>query len=349
MPVVVLAFLLGLGGGAGGAYLVVQTNRPGPTAPAAAAPTISTAKLPSGAGSPVVAVARRVLPSVVSIDVRGDGADVSGSGFVYDAAGNVVTNNHVVENAANGGQIMVSLAGGKDIPATIVGRSPSYDLAVVRLRNPGPLTPATLGRSANVQVGQSVVAFGSPLGLNATVTAGIISALNRPVKAGGEGEISFINALQTDAAINPGNSGGPLVDLAGRVIGVNSAIATLGQSTQESGNIGVGFAIPIDQVVRTVRQIIRTGHAVYPVIGAQVSISGGGGARILEVTPGGPAQRAGLRGGDVVTRVGPTPVADGVQLIVAVRSHQPGDRVALSYLRDGHRAEATVTLGSQVG
>ena len=163
---------------------------------------------------------------------------------------------------------------GADVEASIVGRSPSYDLAVLKVSETDRLVPATLGRSRGIKVGQSVVAIGSPLGLNATVTAGIISATERPVTAGGSGEISYINAVQTDAAINPGNSGGPLVDLDGLVIGVNSAIATLGEGGR-AGNIGVGFAIPIDQVVTTVTQIIETGHAEYPIIGADVSVESG--------------------------------------------------------------------------
>ena len=183
----------------------------------------------------MISVADKVLPSVVSIDVRGSGEEVSGSGFVYDDDGRIVTNNHVIEPAAKDGEIRVSLPDGTPRRATIVGRSPSYDLAVIKLANAKDVVAATLGSSNEVRVGQTVVAIGSPLGLNATVTSGIISATHRPVTAGGEGETSYINALQTDAAINPGNSGGPLVDLDGFVIGVNSAIATLGASEEGSG------------------------------------------------------------------------------------------------------------------
>ncbi|MEJ7741367.1 MAG: trypsin-like peptidase domain-containing protein [Nocardioidaceae bacterium] len=186
-----------------------------------------------------------------------------------------------------------------------MGHSPSYDLAVIKLDNSSGLLPATLGKSSAVQIGQSVVAIGSPLGLDATVTSGIISATRRPVTAGGQGETSYISALQTDTAINPGNSGGPLVDLDGFVIGVNSAIATVGESSdQQAGNIGVGFSIPIDQVNRTVEEILRTGEAAYPVIGAQVSVTTGfGGAKVQEVTADSPAQAAGIEAGDLIREV----------------------------------------------
>ncbi len=301
--------------------------------------------------SPVVAVADAVLPSVVSLQVRGPDAQVSGSGFVYDDGGHVVTNNHVIEPAADDGEITVSLSDGREVGAQIVGRSPSYDLAVIKLDDFSGLEPSALGMSAEVQVGQSVVAIGSPLGLNATVTSGIISATDRPVTAGGKGETSYINALQTDAAINPGNSGGPLVDLQGRVIGVNSAIATVGQSASEqSGNIGVGFSIPIDQVVSTVKQLIETGQAEYPVIGAQVSVATtSDGARILEVEAGSPAEEAGLENGDVITKVNGEVVHDGVELIVKIRSFSPGETVTFDVKRSGQNDNLDVVLGKQVG
>jgi putative serine protease PepD len=182
------------------------------------------------------------------------------------------------------------------------------------------------------------------------VTSGIVSALDRPVTAGGSGEAAFINAIQTDAAINPGNSGGPLVDLQGRVVGVNSAIATVGGSVGgEAGNIGVGFAIPIDQVRLTAEQIIRTGKAVYPVIGAKVESAEGQPAVITEVTPDSPAESAGLRSGDVVRVIDGESVADGIELIVTIRTHRPGDTLEIGYLRDGERRITEVTLDEQVG
>jgi putative serine protease PepD len=287
---------------------------------------------------------------VVSIDVVGSSVHVSGSGFAYDRDGHVVTNNHVIEPAVDGGTIKVTLPDGRELPASIVGRSPTYDIAVLSVDG-AKLTPATLGSSDDVQVGETVVAIGSPLGLNSTVTSGIISATHRPVTAGGSGETSYLNALQTDAAINPGNSGGPLVNLDASVIGVNSAIATVGGSTQrESGNIGVGFAIPIDQVQTTVEQIISTGHAVYPIIGAEVSVDPSyDGARIEQVSEGSPAEAAGIQSGDVVTQVNGEPVHDGIELIVQIRTFEPGQTITLSVDHDGKTTPVRVVLGKKVG
>ena len=196
-----------------------------------------------------------------------------------------------------------------------------------------------------------MVAIGSPLGLSATVTSGIISATQRPVTAGGRGETSYINALQTDAAINPGNSGGPLVDLDGRVIGVNSAIATLGSAADEqAGNIGVGFSIPVDQVVYTVEQILETGHAEYPIIGAQVSVADvTGGARVQDVSTDSPAQQAGLEEGDLITAINEEEVNDGVELIVRIRSFEPGETITLKVSRGGETVSYDVVLGKEIG
>jgi putative serine protease PepD len=218
----------------------------------------------------------------------------------------------------------------------------------------GPkLPPASLGSARALRVGDGVVAFGSPLGLSSTVTSGIVSALNRPVTTSDVGSTSsYINAVQTDAAINPGNSGGPLVDLSGRVVGVNSAIATTGSSaTGEAGNIGVGFAIPIDQVKITADQILRTGRARYPVIGASVNTGDtrSTGARVLAVNAGSPAAQAGMRKGDLVTEVAGEKVADGIALIVAIRAHQPGETVPFTVQRGGSLIRLRITLGSQVG
>ncbi|MBA3311059.1 MAG: trypsin-like peptidase domain-containing protein [Nocardioidaceae bacterium] len=361
VPVAILALLLGLGGGVGGALLVdqatprevvEQTTNPRPLDPTPGPTTITTSGPVAGGpgASPVIGVAGKVLPSVVSIEVRGSGSGVSGSGFVYDERGRIVTNNHVIEPAVEGGEITVALPDGRDMSAEIIGRSPSYDIAVIQLATIPELVPATLGTSRTVQVGQTVVAIGSPLGLNATVTSGIISATQRPVTAGGTGETSYINALQTDAAINPGNSGGPLVDLDARVIGVNSAIATVGAGTNQAGNIGVGFSIPIDQVVQTVDQIIDTGHAEYPVIGAKVDVGNGlAGARVQEVTADSPAEQAGVEDGDLITAVNGEKVIDGIELIVRIRSFEPGDTVTLSIKRDGGTERLDVTLAAEVG
>jgi putative serine protease PepD len=359
VPLALVTVLLGLGGGAIGATVVDaehgdSTRSATSTAardPLAGGPVAgSSASRGTAGGSPVVGVAQRVLPSVVSIDVVGSSVHVSGSGFAYDRDGHVVTNNHVIEPAVDGGTIKVTLPDGRELPASIVGRSPTYDIAVLSVDG-AKLTPATLGSSDDVQVGETVVAIGSPLGLNSTVTSGIISATHRPVTAGGSGETSYLNALQTDAAINPGNSGGPLVNLDASVIGVNSAIATVGGSTQrESGNIGVGFAIPIDQVQTTVEQIISTGHAVYPIIGAEVSVDPGyDGARIEQVSQGSPAEAAGIQSGDVVTQVNGEPVHDGIELIVQIRTFEPGQTITLSVDHDGTTTPVRVVLGKKVG
>jgi len=283
---------------------------------------------------------------------RKDGA--TGSGFVLDRAGHYITNNHVVADAVeNHGPIEIVDENGDKYDAKVVGRSPTYDLAVLYVAGGPQLPPASLGSAQVLRVGDQVVAFGSPLGLSSTVTAGIVSALNRPVTTSDTGaDSSYINAVQTDAAINPGNSGGPLVDLTGQVVGVNSAIATTGSTTGESGNIGVGFAIPIDQVKITADQILRTGEARYPVIGATVDTLGATedvGAKILKVNSEGPAAKGGLRKGDVVTEVAGEKVADGIALIVAIRAHQPGDTIPFTVRRGGSQMSLRITLGSQVG
>ncbi|HET6728041.1 MAG TPA: trypsin-like peptidase domain-containing protein [Jiangellaceae bacterium] len=298
----------------------------------------------------VAGVAAAVLSSVVSVTV-GQG---SGSGFVISDEGYVVTNNHVI-TGSDDADIEVGFFDGDTVRAEVVGRSPSYDLAVLKVDR-DDLVPARLGDSSGVVVGDPVIAIGSPLGLESTVTSGIVSALDRPVTAGGQGEASFINALQTDAAINPGNSGGPLVDAAGRVIGVNSAIATLGMGPNP-GNIGLGFAIPINQAARTAEQIIATGEAVYPVMGVRLDEQfGGPGARIDRneddspaVTPDGPAASVDLAPGDVIVEVEGRSIDTPEEVIVVLRAQQPGDQVTLVVERDGQVLEVTLTLGSAVG
>jgi len=304
----------------------------------------------------VAAVAQALLPSTVQISAEYDGqaGGATGSGFVLDRQGHVITNNHVVASAASdGGPIEIVDQDGNRFKATLVGRSPVYDLAVLYASEAKHLQPAPLGASQALRVGEDVVAFGSPLGLSSTVTAGIVSALHRPVTTGDSAsDSSYINAVQTDAAINPGNSGGPLVNLRGQVVGVNSAIATTGGNAQgEAGNIGVGFAIPIEQVEITADQILRTGKASYPVIGAQVRTGEdtGDGAQVTKVMPGTPAQRAGLENGDVITAVDGQRVTDGIALIVAIRAHQPGETVRFTVDRDGKELTVPVTLGSEVG
>jgi putative serine protease PepD len=309
--------------------------------------------------STVAGIAGRVLPSVVSVEVRTSDGGGTGSGFVIDDTGYVLTNNHVVEPAADAdGVIKIVLADERRVDARIVGRASTYDLAVLKVTKTDGLVPARLGDSDAVAVGDPVVAIGSPLGLAGTVTSGIISATERPVSArrpreGEEGASndSYISALQTDAAINPGNSGGPLVDGSGKVVGVNTAIATLGGLGGQTGSIGLGFAIPINQARRTAQQLIETGEASFPVIGASVGGEvAGRGAQIADgadaLVAGGPAERAGLRPGDVIVAIDGDRVNSSEELIVEIRSRLPGDRVTLTYERGGQQRQAQVTLGA---
>jgi putative serine protease PepD len=356
-----LALALGLFGGAVGSLLVQRLfdDTPGLVSGGLeGVDTVSTPPLPAENGS-VTAVAQQLLPSTVQIsaEFEGEAGGATGSGFVLDRQGHVITNNHVVESAAEGdGPIEIVDQNGNRYNAEVVGRSPVYDLAVLFAEKANKLRPASLGASRVLRVGDGVVAIGSPLGLNSTVTAGIVSALDRPVTTGDSAnDSSYINAVQTDAAINPGNSGGPLVDLKGQVVGVNSAIATTGGGFGgESGNIGVGFAIPIEQVRITADQILKSGEARYPVIGAQVQTGGdegseGDGARIDKVMPDTPAQEAGLRKDDVITAVDGERVTDGIALIVAIRTHQPGDTIEFTVVRGGDERNVQITLGAEVG
>jgi putative serine protease PepD len=302
----------------------------------------------------IAGIAARVSPSVVSIDAQTPSGGDTGSGFFIQSDGTILTNNHVVEGAAtSGGSITVNLTNGKSYPAKVVGRDGSYDLAVLKIEVTD--APALqLGNSDDIQVGDPVIAIGSPLGLAGTVTSGIISAKNRAVTSGGgTGESSFINALQTDAAINPGNSGGPLVDINGAVIGVNSAIASLGSSfSSQSGSIGLGFAIPINQAKKTAEQLIKTGKATYPLMGISVdSTYAGSGARIADIPnailPGGPAAKAGLRPGDIILEIDGQSVANGDALIVAIRSHNVGDRITVKFKRGSTTKSVSLTLSSK--
>ncbi len=346
----VVALVVGVIAGAGAAGIVVALDDNGVPSDDPSGPAIGVGTDPKIRTGSVSAVAETLLPSVVQLKVEGaDDSNATGSGFVIDNAGHILTNNHVVSAAATGGSIQVVTQQGKTSTARLVGRSPAYDLAVVQVAGLD-VRSVQFGQSDVAVVGQDVVAIGSPLGLAGTVTSGIVSAKNRPVTAGGEGEISYINALQTDAAINPGNSGGPLVDMNARVIGVNSAIATVrGAPEGASGNIGLGFAIPIDQARRTAQQLIASGKASYPVIGANVDMQFEGGARVSEVNPGSPAARAGLRTGDVITKINSQVVDTAEALIVAIRTHRPGESVKLDFERAGKPRQANITLGQQTG
>jgi putative serine protease PepD len=353
-----LALVVGiLGGLAGGAIQDELAARPGTNDNGLNGVRTQTAAPLEVDNGSVAAVAQALLPSTVQIVAELDGRSggATGSGFVLDREGHVVTNDHVVASAAeDDGPIVVIDHTGERREATVVGRSSVYDLAVLSVKGAGDLEPAALGSSQVLRVGDPVIAFGAPLGLSQTVTSGIVSALNRPVTTSGQSDddSSYINAVQTDAAINPGNSGGPLVNLAGEVVGVNSAIATNGGASGEAGNIGVGFAIPIEQVRTTVDQILRTGEAEYPVIGAQVRTGGepdANGATITEVMPDTPAERAGLEKDDVITAVDDQPVSDGISLIVAIRTHLPGETVEMSVVRGDEERVVQVELDGKVG
>lgn len=314
----------------------------------------------------VAGLAATTLPGVVYIHASKAGQKATGTGFVLDGSGYILTNNHVVANAADGGTIRVVFNGGEQTEARIVGRDTGYDLAVVKVDNVRGLQPLPLGNSDAVQVGDPVIAIGAPFNLAGTVTAGIISAKDRAVSAGGSGDdVSYISALQTDAPINPGNSGGPLIDAAGRVVGVNSAIRSAGEGGESgpfgtesaAGSIGLGFAIPINQAKRVAQQLIENGKAVHPVIGVRLDARyEGPGARVADqddaqgrppVRPGGPGDRAGLRPGDVVTALDGRKVADANELIVAVRSKAPGDTVTLTVQRDGAELSLPMTLEAE--
>ncbi|MFJ2257919.1 trypsin-like peptidase domain-containing protein [Streptomyces sp. NPDC087844] len=363
---VLLALVSGGVGGAVGAYL----ERTG---------GIDDVELPQAgveakgrAPDSVAGIAASALPSVVTLHVSGSEAQGTGTGFVLDRRGHILTNNHVVEPADGSGEITVTFSGGETAKAEVVGHDSGYDLAVVKVAHVSGLKPLSLGNSDNVQVGDPVVAIGAPFDLENTVTAGIISAKERPITAGGEegdgSDISYVDALQTDAPINPGNSGGPLVDSKARVIGINSAIRSADSGSDleggQSGSIGLGFAIPINQGRRVAEELINTGKATHPVIGVTLDMEySGDGARVgtegtegnegndgdSAVTRGGPGARAGIEAGDVITEVDGQRVRSGEELIVKTRSHRPGDRLELTLERDGKERKVTLVLGSADG
>ncbi|MEZ0492170.1 trypsin-like peptidase domain-containing protein [Kineococcus sp. TBRC 1896] len=349
-----LVLVLGVVGGFAGGLLQDELSeaRDG-TYPAVSLPSPSAGSTERPAGS-VAGIAAAALPSVVALQVQGSQGAGTGSGFVLDAPTDggsfVLTNNHVIAGADPDGVVVV-FQDGRQAPGRVVGADASYDLAVVRVERTG-LRALPFGDSSGVVVGDPVVAVGAPLGLQGTVTEGIVSALNRPVTAGAsQDDASYIQAIQTDAAINPGNSGGPLLNAAGEVIGINSAIAALpglgGQAP--TGSIGLGFSIPSEQARRTAEQLIRTGRAVHPVI--KVSLDGtyrGQGVRIVDqpgaVEAGGPGDRAGLQPGDVVLAIDGRPVTEPSELIVDIRAREPGETVTLSVRRGPESVDVPVTL-----
>jgi putative serine protease PepD len=345
-----VALAAGLLGGGAGAALTAAVDDGGATATTGLPSSLrdtATSDDPAAADGSVEGVAAAVLPSVVSVRVSGPGGAGEGSGVILSGDGLVLTNNHVVAAAAGGGSIELTFHDGSSAPARIVGRDPVTDLAVLQAEGVSGLTPAQLGSSADLDPGEGVVAVGSPLGLQGTVTSGIVSALNRPVRtgdaSGAESASTVIDAIQTDAAINPGNSGGPLVNMRGEVVGVTSAIATLGDG--RSGSIGLGFAIPVDQARRVADQLVETGSASHALLGVGVR-DGADGAFVVDVAPGGAAARAGLAAGDQVTELDGRQVDGADALIATVRSHQPGDTVTVRYLRGDRTATAEVRLGS---
>ncbi|MFB7299303.1 trypsin-like peptidase domain-containing protein [Streptomyces rubiginosohelvolus] len=315
----------------------------------------------------VAGIAASALPSVVTLHVSGTAESGTGTGFVLDGQGHILTNNHVVAPAGSSGDITVTFSTGETASAELVGKDSGYDLAVVRVRGVSGLKPLPLGNSDNVRVGDPVVAIGAPFDLSNTVTSGIISAKQRPITAGGEkgdgSDISYVDALQTDAPINPGNSGGPLVDSKAHVIGINSAIRAADsgggpESGGQSGSIGLGFAIPINQGKRVAEELISTGKATHPVIGVTLDMKyTGDGAKVgtkdadggPAVAKDGPADKAGIESGDVITQVEGQRVHSGEELIVKIRAHRPGDDLDLKLTRGGKERTVTLKLGSASG
>jgi len=358
VAVIAASVLLGGAAGVGGAAAWTSTHPAEQASAPAAAPvntgtsdSAATTSDPAPEGS-VEAVAAKVLPSVVKIDVSGQSGEGSGSGIILTADGTILTNNHVVELAGDGGSLSVSFNDGTTADATVLGTDPLTDTAVIKAEGVSGLTPATIGESGSLAVGQEVVAIGSPYGLDATVTSGIVSALDRPVNVGndGQGNATTYPAIQTDAAINPGNSGGALVDLSGRVVGINSSI--LSNATEgEAGSIGLGFAIPIDEVVPLI-QAMENGetpeHARLGVSVPQDTTSTGTdqGAEIGDVVPGSAAADAGLQNGDVITKIDDHVITGSDSLIATVRSYRPGDQVSVTWTRNGEEHTADLTLSS---
>lgn len=308
---------------------------------------------------PLSQVADAVLPSVVSITIDAQGGEGQGSGVVLSEDGLILTNNHVAAAAGDGGSMQVTFSDGTRADAEVVGLDPASDLGVIKAQDVTGLAPATLGNSDDLHVGDTVLAIGSPLGLDGSVTSGIVSAVNRAITLGGVGPRSpfggqrsggpsaVVDAIQTDAAINPGNSGGALINAQGEVVGINTAIASTagGLGNTQSGNIGVGFAIPIDDARDIARQLIDNGEATHAYMGVQVGDADDG-ALLGGIEADSPAAEAGLQEGDIVTKVDDNRVTDATDLTAAIRGHAPGDKVTITYERDGDEQSAQVTLGT---
>ncbi|WP_406415045.1 trypsin-like peptidase domain-containing protein [Streptomyces sp. NBC_01614] len=350
----------GLGGGLG--YTLAKNNENTSSTTVSAPDSGGSVKRDPGT---VAGVTAKALPSTVTIQAESSGGEGgTGTGFVFDTEGHIVTNNHVVADAVDGGKLTATFANGKKYDAEVVGNAQGYDVAVIKLKSaPSDLKPLTLGDSDKVAVGDSTIAIGAPFGLSNTVTTGIISAKNRPVASsdGTGSNASYMSALQTDASINPGNSGGPLLDAQGNVIGINSAIQSAANGlggTSQSGSIGLGFAIPINQAKYVAQQLIKTGKPVYAKIGASVSLEDTtDGAKITEqgasgsdaVEAGGPAAKAGLKPGDVITKLDDRVIDSGPTLIGEIWTHEPGDKVTITYERGSQSRTVDLTLGSRTG
>jgi putative serine protease PepD len=351
--VVAASLLVGGAAGVGGAAVWTSTHDNA----VASSPIITqngSSTVPAAATGSIEKVAANVLPSVVKINVSGPGGSGSGSGIILSADGKILTNNHVA-SIGKGGTISIDFNDGSHAPAKILGTDPLTDTAVVQAQGVSGLTPATIGHSSSLRVGQGVVAIGSPFGLDATVTSGIVSALNRPVNVGqvSQGNVTVYPAIQTDAAINPGNSGGPLVNLAGEVVGIDSAIQTATNTTSqgEPGSIGLGFAIPIDEVLPIVQQMINGETPTHARLGIGVDNATSGaqttvGAKVAQVENGSAGANAGLKAGDVITKVDDHLITSSDSLIAIIRSYRPGDQVSITYTRGGSSHTVTATLDS---
>lgn len=362
----------GIGGAAATAVELGSHTTNGNGRTVIGAPTVPAANMPPGS---VEQVASKVVPSVVMLETDLGRQSEEGSGIILSADGLILTNNHVVAAAAGppkgpaapapggppggpgggpGGpapKTTVTFADGRTAPFTVLGADPTSDIAVIRVQGVSGLTPISLGSSSDLRVGQPVVAIGSPLGLSGTVTTGIVSALNRPVSTTGESgnQNTVLDAIQTDAAINPGNSGGALVNMNGQLVGVNSAIATLGADSPDaqSGSIGLGFAIPVDQAKRIADELISSGKASHASLGVQVTNDKGSpGAKVVDVVPGGAASSAGVPKNVIVTKVDDRPISSADALVAAVRSKAPGDKISLTFQDPaGGSRTVPVTLG----
>jgi len=369
--VLVGALLLGGAAGVGGAAAFTAVHDDQTSSSSSGSGPFTSTGAPAVKDGTVEKVSRSVLPSVVKVNVTGSTGSGSGSGIILTKDGEILTNNHVVDGVGSNGAITVNFNDGTTRKATVVGTDPVTDVAVIKVSGVDDLTPAPLGKSGDLAVGQTVVAVGSPYGLNATVTSGIVSALNRPVSVatteqptnpfGQQGQGSqdlgtTYPAIQTDAAINPGNSGGALVDLSGRVVGINSSIRTAGSSDTSGdtgGSIGLGFAIPIDEVLPIVIQITGGQKPTHARLGVSVADTADSassqGAQLKSIEGGSAGSKAGLKDGDVITKVDDEVITGSESLVATVRGHRPGDEVRITYQRGGKTATTTATLGSDAG